>query len=497
MNQLLRRYWRELLMLLLIVLPFVTLIIAGTLSLLHSPWFLQVFGLMALSGITAAWLAYSIRQASREQLDTLPNPEGAWTPAEDGTWKAVQALAIKAQTAPPKDAIELQALATEVINTVAGNLHTDAKFAWARFTVPELLLAVEQASQHLRTTLHKRVPGSQALTASHVMWAHHLYTAHRTKIQLAFWAHRMFRLVNSPFTALVQEFKDHFTGKAMQDSFNVAHGWMARLLTEELGRSAINLYSGRMKRSTEHAILALRDAAPPETGPVPVRILVAGQTNAGKSSLINALLGSIKAQVSELPTPGRMKEYRFKGDGKLDLTIIDTPGQSSTEIADKALIDACCNVDLIVWVAKATQPARQVDVIALQAIRNWFGQNPDVIPPTIVMAVTHIDQLKPFREWTPPYNIANPQRDKAYQIREAVLDIGKVLSAPEEALVPVSLMENEPPYNLDALWAVIAKQMNSASQAALARSLKQGNPLRLSEILGQCYEGGKFLLNKI
>lgn len=484
-------------MLLVIVVPVITLVIAGTLSIIHSPWFFEVFGVMALCGLAAAALGRSIRNAARQKMASLPNSEDAWSPAEQAAWTAVQTLAIKAQTTPPGDVAALRLLATTVINTVASHLHTDAKFAWARFTVPELLLALEQASQHLRTTLHKRVPGSQSLTASHLMWAQHLYTAHSTKVKFAFWAYRMFRMVRSPAISLVQEFKDHFGSKATNVGFEVAHGWISRLLTEELGRSAIGLYSGRMRRSTDQALLALKEAAPVETGPVPVRILIAGQVNSGKSSLVNALRGSVQARVSELPTPDGMKEFRFIEGDRLDLTIIDSPGVASAELADVALVSACRNVDLIIWAAQANQPARQADVVALRAIRDWFNENPHVVPPTIVMAITHIDRLKPFREWSPPYDIANPQREKALQIREAVMDIGRVLSAPEEVLVPVSLIDGEAAYNVDALWAVIAGRMNSASQTALARSLKQGVPLRLSELLGQCYEGGKFILNRL
>ena len=252
-----------------------------------------------------------------------------------------------------------------------------------------------------------------------------------------------------------------------------------------------------MRRSDDQAIVALQNAAPTIGGPVPVRILVAGQTNSGKSSLVNSLRGSVQARVSELPTRGGMKEFRFTDGGKLDLTIIDTPGLPSIAKVDKNLITTCQDVDLIIWTAQANQPARQVDLVALQAIRNWFKNNPHVVEPTIVMAITHIDRLKPFREWEPPYDIANPKREKARQIQEAVMSIGNSLSMQEEALVPVSLMDGEPPYNLDALWAVIAKQMNGASQVALGRALKQSVSFRLSEVLTQCYEGGKFIFNRL
>ncbi len=484
-------------MLLLIAAPLVTLVIAGTLSLFHSPWFLEILGLMALAGVAVTGLARSIRRTSTQPVAALSDSEGAWSAAEQSAWTAVQALAMKVQAVPPGDVDALKSLAAAVVNTVASNLHADAKFAWAKFTVPELLLAVEQASQHLRTTLHARVPGSQSLTAAHVLWAHHLYTSHKTKVLLAHWAYRVYRVVMSPLTALGQEVKGHFMDKATSGGVNIAHGWMSRLLTEELGRSAINLYSGRMRRSTEQALLALKAVAPVEAGPVPVRILIAGQVNAGKSSLVNALRGAVHARVSELPTPGGSKEFRFLDGHGLDLTFIDTPGVTSLESADPALTTACRDVDLIIWVAQANQPARQVDVIALGAIRDAFAHNPQWVSPTIVMAITHIDRLKPFREWSPPYDIANPLNAKALQIREAVKEVGKALSAPEEALVPLSLIDGEPAYNVDALWAIIAEKMNGASQAALARALKQTIPVRLSELLGQCYEGGKFVLNRL
>ena len=59
----------------------------------------------------------------------------------------------------------------------------------------------------------------------------------------------------------------------------------------EVGRAAIDLYSGRLALSEEELRLAHeRDEAPAAVEPIaPVRIVLVGQVNAGKSSLVNAL----------------------------------------------------------------------------------------------------------------------------------------------------------------------------------------------------------------
>ena len=497
MNPLLRTYWRQIAMGVLLALPLMALMVLGMIWLIHSRWFVGSFIAMAVAGITTAWLGHSIRRSRMGSAARSPPAEGAWAPSEVQAWKQVQAIATHIQSHPPQSLDEVQQLADRVVQAVARQLHEKNDFAWARFTLPEILHAVEQAAQHLRASVRSRVPGAESITVAEVMAFRRWYLKHESKGQMAWWAYRLFRLSTAPQVAVVQELKGAAQGAGFDASWSVVQGWMARLLAEELGRSAINLYSGRFRLTQAEARQSVLDAAPAPQGPVPVRILMAGQVNAGKSSLTNALLGSVQSPVSELPTPGGIKEFRITARSDLDLVVLDTPGLDAIGGNQQLLRDACASVDLIVWVVQANQPARTPDMAALKDIRDWFASRPEVKPPPMVLVMTHVDRLGPAREWMPPYDIAQAGAGKAGNIRQALEQVGTLLAFGDQPMVPVALRPHEAPYNLPALWSAIGVSLGQAQLTALDRGLKQGLGFSLAREFGKCCEGGRFMVGKL
>ncbi len=105
------------------------------------------------------------------------------------------------------------------------------------------------------------------------------------------------------------------------------------------------------------------------------------------------------------------------------------------------------------WVASATQPARDTDRKALAAVRAWAAAQLARRVPPIVLALTHIDELRPASEWQPPYDIVAPAGPKARSIRAAIDSVAKVLDLSAAAIVPVAMPPDREPYNIDALWA--------------------------------------------
>lgn len=497
MSRLLRTYWRQIAILALMALPLAALMVLGMIWLVHSPWFVPSFIAMTAAGLTTAYLARSIHRSRLAPGAPLSAADGVWAPAEVQAWGQVQAIATQVQSHPPQSLDEVQQLADRVVQAVAQQLHGKNDFAWARFTLPEILLAVEQAAQHLRASVRSRVPGAESITVAEVMTLRHWYFQHESKGQVALWMYRLFRFSATPLAAVVQELKGAAQGAGFSAGMGVVHGWMARLLAEELGRSAINLYSGRLRLTQAEAQQSMLDAAPAPQGPVPVRILVAGQVNAGKSSLTNALLGSVQSPVSELPTPGGIQEFRIAARSELDLVVLDTPGLNAIGANRQLLLDACTQVDLIVWVVQANQPARAPDVAALKNIRDWFASRPEIKPPPMVLVMTHVDRLGPAREWTPPYDLVQASAGKAGNIRSALEQVGTLLAFGEQPMVPVALRPHEAPYNLPAVWSAIGASLGQAQLTALDRGLKQGLGFSLAREFGKCCEGGRFMVGKL
>jgi len=106
------------------------------------------------------------------------------------------------------------------------------------------------------------------------------------------------RGVLNPLQAVSQETSGIFvenTAKVLSYRLRV---YATRLLVLEIGRASIELYAGRLAISDEE----MRDARAREmvgivAPPGPVRIVLIGQVNAGKSSLLNALAQEIRCAV--------------------------------------------------------------------------------------------------------------------------------------------------------------------------------------------------------
>jgi predicted GTPase len=175
------------------------------------------------------------------------------------------------------------------------------------------------------------------------------------------------------------------------------------------------------------------------------------------------------------------------------LSGYETPHASRTLVAE-ALAKAR-RADLLLVVLSAVNAAREPDRLILTQLRDHFAAQPALSPPPIVVALTHIDLLRPRQEWTPPYNIASPDTAKARAIRGAVEAVSAALQLPREAIVPVCLLP-ERLYNIEeALVPFLIQALPEAKRALLLRSLKTLRDQEEWELLGrQAFTTGRLLL---
>ena len=92
-----------------------------------------------------------------------------------------------------------------------------------------------------------------------------------------------------------------------------------------------------------------------------VFVTLAGHTNAGKSSLLNAIIGEKIASVSPKPQTTRTRITGIKTVGETQMVFMDTPGlhKPTTKLSGhmlKAVKDAVADIDAVLFVQDCTKP---------------------------------------------------------------------------------------------------------------------------------------------
>jgi uncharacterized protein len=277
-------------------------------------------------------------------------------------------------------------------------------------------------------------------------------------------------------SAATQELRERFTRQIYDMGRDHLARRLARAYVKEVGRAAIDLYGGNLRVTAAqlgaHVTATSRgDMAAAEVRDAePIRVLVAGQTGAGKSSLINALANTVEAEVNAVPATTRVTAYKLTHEGMPAALLIDSPGLAGAEPLD-ALVEGAAQADMVLWVSSATRAAREIDRRALAAIRNHFAAESNRRRPPILLVLTHIDGLRPFNEWNPPYDLTAATGAKAQSIRGAMEAAGSDLGFAANEIVPVRIDDAAAPYNIDVLWGKIIELVPEAQRARLLRTL--------------------------
>ena len=150
---------------------------------------------------------------------------------------------------------------------------------------------------------------------------------------------------------------------------------------------------------------------------------------------------------------------------------------------------------MVLWVSSATRAAREIDRQALTAIRNHFSAEPNRRRPPMLLVLTHIDGLRPFDEWKPPYDLAaGAAQPKSQSIRGAMEAAASDLGFAANEIVPVRIDGAVAPYNIDALWAKIIELVPEAQRARLLRTLSDiRNAASWAAIWSQAANAGRVI----
>lgn len=454
---------------------------------------------MATYGLTW-WLGHAAEVPPAADAGPIAGPSPDFSPLDLAAWQSVEAVAQAVDPAIVFDRQRLLETARITIDAVARHYHPEARHPVWRFTLPELFLLTERVSERLRRVLLEEVPGSHLLRVGDAvrLWEFKPLVGRGAKVVKGLnliW--RVARLVN-PTSALLAEAREKLVSAALGDAGSWIQRRGARMWVEEVGRAAIELYSGRLELDAADLQAADRLAddiqSPAAVGPV--RLVVAGQTNAGKSSLINTLLDTRAAGVDVLHHTASYEAHELARDGKVEVILIDSPGLGTAADID-ALSDLVWQADALLWVTAGHRADRSLDRSALDAIRARFEAEPRRRMPPVRVLVSHIDRLSPSREWSPPYDLDAGASLKARNIAASLAAVAEDLGVAPERLLPVRLQPEVTRYNADLIWPAIAEDLDDAHRARLLRLALQADRKRWRQLLEQAGAAGRTLWQQV
>jgi len=491
-------YLRTAMVIIALALPLVSLVLLGSLWLWQNGYVLYwaiAACLVTLSAYGAErWVLRDAVKRPPPIEDPLNAPDPLWNNRESAAWDAVLHIinTLEPSKLDSRDAV--LALGTRTVDAVAKQMHPGQKDPLWKFTVPEALALIERVSSLLGPLVRESIPLGDRLTVAQLM-AIYRWRSIIGVAESAFDLWRIVRLLN-PASALTQEMRENVTRQIYDWGREELARRLASAYVREVGRAAIDLYSGRL--SVPAATLATtvtkatrQDRA--EQGLAePLRVLIAGQVGVGKSSLVNALAGEVKAAADVLPATKGFTAYELKREGSPEALLIDSPGLGMDAEQTHALLEEADHSDLVLWVVSATRPDREADRKVLGALRDHLASRFERRQPPILLVLTHIDQLRPFQDWRPPYDLEAGSDPKAQSIRQALQAVSGDVGIPLQSAVPVCLDRAHGIYNVDTLWAKILDVMPEAQSARLLRVLlAAGTEGRWRRLWSQAVNAGR------
>jgi predicted GTPase len=410
-----------------------------------------------------------------------------WTARDEQAWKLVEARANAAAALPAEELGDLNhyvKTAQELAQELAAFYHPGATDPVGSLTVPEVLAVIELASHDLSEMVDRHLPAGHLLTINDWKRARQLTDWYQTASNVYWAISAVFNPIQTGARYAASRFGLSAPLKLLQQNLIL---WFHTAFVHRLGRYLIDLNGGRLRvGATRYRELVRQEvlSAPAEDraakpvieAPAEVSIVVVGQVKAGKSSVINALLGEQQAKADVVPATGGVERYVLEAPGlPAALILSDTPGYAHSGPRPDQLAathQAARGADLVMLVLHATNPARDADLVMLDELTKWFSAHAELKLPPVLAVVTHVDLLSPTLEWAPPYHWMNPTRPKERSIREALAAAREPFGDRLVGVVPVCTAPGRTWNVEEGLLPAVAQWLDEARGVALLRCLK-------------------------
>ncbi|RMF99439.1 MAG: hypothetical protein D6741_08545, partial [Planctomycetota bacterium] len=285
--------------------------------------------------------------------------------------------------------------------------------------------------------------------------------------------------------------------------------WAIGFAVRRIGYYAIELYSGRAlveddslktyAPAEDRKAVAKARRLDVEENAAPLRVLVLGPRGAGKTSLVFAVCGT-PWPTDDVPSTARVDHYVVNREDFGRLLLLDTPGLERFDrrhpfVKWKKEVLAA---DVILLVCSARSEVAKPLGRFLAEMRRFFANDPKRLQPPVVVALTHIDELPPEDEWSPPYAFEAPLSEKERNVSNLVEQIATALDVERDVIAPVCTHPDRL-YNLedspDSLTAALGHVLHQAHRVRRLRATAAlRREQRWAQTKTQIAEGGRMLV---
>lgn len=454
------------------------------------------WGLLACIAL-AYWLALRW-QKKQKLLEPVEVTSLAWTERDQSAWKIVQEHAERTRTESMEQLVSVQTYqdtALSLAKALAVYYHPKSRDPFSALTIPEILTVVELATRDLSRMVDQYLPGGHLLRIKDFQNLKQLAGWYPTIRDVTWLLSALFTPLQTAARYLTANVGLSGPWQRVQQNILV---WFFNAYVQRVGFYLIELNSGRLRVGAER-YLELKEQFDLTQQPGQLQIVLIGQTNVGKSSLINAFLGEQKALTDVLPSTPESQCYRLKPtDVETELDLIDTAGygtQGPMELQEKATEKLMQTADLILLVLHARSPGRQADIDQMKKLDAYFEKHPDIRRPPIIGVLTHIDLLSPMMEWSPPYQWSKPETPKEKNIYDAVMVANQQMGGMVSLVVPVCAAPGKEYGISENLLPVMSALFNQAQAVALLRVLNvERNQGKVKRVFEQLFALGKGIM---
>ncbi len=500
--------WQFITLSVLTLLPILLLAGFGGWSLYQTGYWFWLWWTMPI-----CWGAASLLWRRWGKLITLPQPpldRSHWTPQDQAATAIVESEQQRVGEYSKEQLCDPQfytRVTQELALKIAQHYHPKAIDPLGQRTVVEILAAVQLISADVEDWFLKYVPGGHLVTVSKWRLLSHAPGWWQTASNAGWVASILINPLNLGRFFVSKLAVDPLSGQVQQNLLGLFYTAYIR----QAGYYLIELNSGRLQGGSEryrrwmHCLENVPPAPTPGSPPVestaePVTITIAliGQVKAGKSSLVNALVGRRAAVTDVLPATKRVQRIAYSQPDRGDrFVLLDTTGYSdagATLEQQQETREAVRQADLVLLVLDARSPARDADVKTLSGLTQWYASQPQLKPPPVLAVLNKIDGLSPVMEWSPPYDWKQPVRPKEKNIAAAMDYVREVFGPKIKAVVPTTCdVEHDRVTGIDTdLVPMMAGHLDQARSAALLRELRTSfDRDKFSQVAGQVWEIGK------